>query len=213
MACLSITLIGNTRCWHLVPCFWRSGGRGLSDFESLTKALEGWFETPLGRLPTQLRTRVEKDLFLWPWNELTVQQRRMAAEQWDYRHDPATEQERKFWWDLFLRRYAVQERIAEWQAVATPTAIDLKHKDDQLEKLQQELVRIDQEEQKALDKAGSSRGGLDHDLNLQQQANEIAQRKRAETGKWPTRNAVANLLAPIVKMNVDTVLRRIRRQW
>ena len=51
----------------------------MSDFDSLTLALEEWFDRPLGELPERLRTRFEQELAPFRWAELSPEQRRSAA--------------------------------------------------------------------------------------------------------------------------------------
>src|SRR4030067_885172 len=68
---------------------------------------------------------IEQDFFPMPWDDLSPDQRCSVAQQWDYQHDPATEQDRQFWWDFFVRKNAIEKQIAEWEVVATPTASDL----------------------------------------------------------------------------------------
>jgi len=71
------------------------------EFESLTLAFEDWFDKNLEDLPETIHQRVERDFSLIPWGDLSAAQRRHLALQIDYQHDPATEQERQFWWDFF----------------------------------------------------------------------------------------------------------------
>jgi hypothetical protein len=74
----------------------------MSDFESLTAALEPWFEKSFSELPAELRRLVEQH-FLVHWDNLGPAQRREVAMQVDYDHDPATKHERVFWWDVGIR--------------------------------------------------------------------------------------------------------------
>ena len=57
------------------------------------------------------------------------------------------------------------------------------------------------------------RGHLNHDPQMQQRANEIAADNMKVPGISITRNRVAKLLANELGMEMDTVLRRIRKQW
>jgi len=57
------------------------------------------------------------------------------------------------------------------------------------------------------------KGSLDHDPLWQQRANEIATKKMKETGRIPTRAAVAKFLAKDLGEKPETVERRIRKQW
>lgn len=55
----------------------------MSDFDSLTWALEGWFDTPLRDMPDAVRQRVEQEFFPMPWDSLSADQRRGLALQLD----------------------------------------------------------------------------------------------------------------------------------
>lgn len=78
-----------------------------------------------------------------PWDKLGADQRRSVALQMDYQHDPATEQNQKFWWDFFKRVDGLTKQVAEWEGVATPTAAELALKETRLAELNQELARMD----------------------------------------------------------------------
>lgn len=117
--------------------------RSMSEFDALTLALEEWFDTPLCDLPGELRKRVEQEFFPMPWDNLSADQRHSVALQLDYQHDPATEQDQKFWWNFFERVDALKKQHAEWEAVATPTAAELALKEARLAELSQELARMD----------------------------------------------------------------------
>ena len=115
----------------------------MSSFDSLTLALEAWFDTPLPYLPDALRERIVQEFFPMPWDKLSAEQRRSVALQLDYQHDPAMENDRQDWWDFFQRMDAVKAQITDWNAVATPTADELALKEKRLAELQRELARMD----------------------------------------------------------------------
>lgn len=117
----------------------------MSSYDSLTVALEGWFDKPLSDLPDALRQRVEEEILPMPWDRLTATGRRHVTQQIDFPDDPAMEQVRQFCWDNSERRLTVEGEIAKWEAVATPTALDLLQKETRLEKLRQELAGIEAE--------------------------------------------------------------------
>lgn len=62
----------------------------MPDFVPLTKALEGWFDKPLAKLPKARQKRVREDLRSVIWDELSAEERRRAAKEWDDRHSPAS---------------------------------------------------------------------------------------------------------------------------
>lgn len=115
-------------------------------FESLTIALEEWFDKSLSDIPDSIRQRIEKDMFPLPWDDLSPEQRRIGALQLDYQRDPATEKDRQFWWDFFLRKDALEKQITEWEKAAAPTATDLALKEAKLRELRDELSRMEQQE-------------------------------------------------------------------
>jgi hypothetical protein len=110
-------------------------------FESLTFALEGWFDKSLPELPAPLRKRVEDNLPMWDgWSP---DQRRNLAMNWDGGHDPATMQEQQFGFDLVWRQRDLEKQVAQWEAVSAPTAGELAQKEKRLAALRQELARIE----------------------------------------------------------------------
>ena len=115
----------------------------MTTFDALTLALENWFDTPLCDLPETLRCRVEQEFPPMPWDSLSADQRRDVTLQLDYQDDPATEQDRKFWWDFFERIDSLKKQLAEWGVVATPTAAELALKETRLAQIKQELARLD----------------------------------------------------------------------
>lgn len=113
------------------------------EFESLTLALEGRFDNNLDDLPEAVRQRVEREFFMKRWDSLSADQRRSVALDWDYRHDPATAQERQYWWNFFTRLDELQAQMEQWQSAETPTASDIALKESRLKALQQEIDRME----------------------------------------------------------------------
>lgn len=121
----------------------------MTDFVSLTTALDGWFDKPLSELPKHLQERVRKDFFPMPWESLSSEQRQSVARQWDYNHDPATEQDRQFWWDFFIKIDELEKQIEQWASVAAPTAAELARKESRLKELRGELARMQRQQEHA----------------------------------------------------------------
>ena len=121
----------------------------MTTFDALTLALENWLATPLCELPDSLRRRVEKEFAPMPWDHLSAEQRRTVTLQLDYQHDPATEQDRQFWWDHFQRQDELKAQIAQWEATAAPTAGDLALRETRLKELRQELTRTEMQERQS----------------------------------------------------------------
>lgn len=117
-----------------------------ASFASLAVALDVWFDKPNEDMPDELRHRVETDFSPMPWNDLSPDQRRSVAAQWDYQHDPAMESDRQYWWDFYQRMQAVEVQIEQWDSIATPTATDLAQKESRLTELQRELANMKNEE-------------------------------------------------------------------
>ena len=115
------------------------------EFESLTLALEAWFDQALDALPDKLRRRVESE-FLPPWDALAPAQRRAVAIQTDYQSDPVTLADRRLWWDFCQKMDAIKQQIAEWEVAPAPTASDLALKEARLKELRQELARMASQE-------------------------------------------------------------------
>ncbi|MBS0587659.1 MAG: hypothetical protein JSS37_06810 [Proteobacteria bacterium] len=117
----------------------------MNNFNSLTLVLEEWFDKPLSAMPDEVRQRIEQDFSLIPWDDIDPDQRRSIALQLDYQRDPATKQDRQYWWDFFWSKEALEEQIAKWSAIATPTASDLAQKEIRLEELKKELAHMEQQ--------------------------------------------------------------------
>jgi hypothetical protein len=118
-------------------------------FDSLTLALEGWFDRNRNELPEALLERVDREFFPMPWDDLSAGGRRSVALQLDYQRDPETEQDRQFWWDFFERLHDLQAQAKKWESAATPTASDISLKESRLKELQQELERMKLQQRQA----------------------------------------------------------------
>jgi hypothetical protein len=58
-----------------------------------------------------------------------------------------------------------------------------------------------------------SKGHLNHDPNLQEQANSFAEDFKVKTGRYPTKSEVAKELSKSNELKLETVERRIRKKW
>jgi|MTBAKSStandDraft_2_1061841.scaffolds.fasta_scaffold06391_3 hypothetical protein len=119
------------------------------EFESLTFALDGWFDKNLDDFPESLRQRVEQDFFPNLWDALSADQRRRATLQLDYQNDPATEQERQYLWNFFARLDELKNQKEQWESAETPTASDMALKESRLKELQQEIARMELQKRQA----------------------------------------------------------------
>lgn len=132
------------------------------EIKSLTQALEDCFENNLDELPEPLRKRVEEEFFPHLWDPLSPQQRKYGALQLDYLNDPATQQDRTYWWKFFVRRDELKNQITEWEAAETPTASDLAVKETRLKELRQELELMEVLQRQGRGDYYPERKGMDH---------------------------------------------------
>ena len=117
----------------------------MREFNSLTAALEGYFEKPLAELPSAdqppgLRERVLEVFNLISWGTLSPDQRRQVAQQWDAQNDPSLEQERQRTWDAQVKCIDLEREITEWQLMPAPTPTERIAKERRIAELQQKLV-------------------------------------------------------------------------
>lgn len=115
----------------------------MSDFESLEKKLEGWFSKSFHELPSPLKRLVIPGFKPFSWDDLSPDQRRTLTNHRDYRYDPATESHQTYWFDFEAKRQELENQLREWEHTASPTATDLKHKEDRVGQLKQELAHRD----------------------------------------------------------------------
>lgn len=144
------------------------------EFESLTLALEGWFDKELDALPKALSLRVEQEFFPMPWDELSSKQRQSLALQIDFQHDPATEQERHYWWNFFVRLKELRTQLQQWKSVATPTASDLLRKESRLKELQQKIEQMESQPRQTRGGYYPGRNNPDGDMGVASTADCIA---------------------------------------
>lgn len=116
----------------------------MSTFDSLTWAFEDWFDTPLQDLPPALQERAKREFVPMSWESLAGDQRRSMALQLDYQHDPSTEKEQGFWFDFVDRQHLLQDQLARWTNIATPTAGELALKEARLDELRSEIAKMSQ---------------------------------------------------------------------
>jgi len=156
------------------------------EFESLTLALDDWFDKNLDDLPEAIRQLIERDLFPLPWDGLSADQRRCAALQWDYQNDPATEEERQYWSNFFADRREKQKKMEQWQYVATPTARDMALKESHLKGLQQEIDRMELQQRQDVGDYYPERKCLDADKRATPTTDFIAYPKALKilSEKW-----------------------------
>lgn len=121
-----------------------------SAFDSMARALEGYLNRSLDELPEDMRQCVARDSILSVlWDDLTPEQRRYAAEQWDYQNNPANDEDRVHWfdyyWSLNVNLKEKRAKLAEWEQVGAPNAVDLKEKEGRIEGLKREICQLEQQ--------------------------------------------------------------------
>lgn len=111
-------------------------------FDSLTKALEGWFDTPLAELPSPQRNRVEAASFRRRWDCMNADQRRSVAGQLDFQNDPATEEEREQIWKEACELHRIEQEILKLERMSPPMPLEMESKHRQLDELRRQLKEL-----------------------------------------------------------------------
>ena len=112
-------------------------------FQSLTLALEAWFDKPMDELPVALQLRVRNEFSPMPWDGEDPESRRKVTLNLDYQHDPEMEKDRQHWTLFWQQQSALKRQIEDWQRTATPTAGELATKEARLDALKRELARME----------------------------------------------------------------------
>jgi hypothetical protein len=109
------------------------------DFISLFVALENWFDKPQSELPKQLKQRVDVQFLPFFWDSLSPNQRRHLALQCDYKHDPATEKGREFWFNFGYQKASTKLAIDNISIRQANTNAEQEAKEAELNELQGKL--------------------------------------------------------------------------
>lgn len=81
-------------------------------FVPLTLQLACWFHHKFNELPEATRKLlIEIPILNTQWDSIAPVQRRDAAGQWDYHHDPATEPERQYYWNIWCEIDEVETEV------------------------------------------------------------------------------------------------------
>ncbi len=110
----------------------RSGAKRQAEFVLLTSELKGWFDRPFADLPVELKERVKRDIFVAPWDDLAVSQRRNAAAQADYFNDPSNDAEQNAWFVLFGRKAEIERAIRDLTNMKPANPMELAEKERNL---------------------------------------------------------------------------------
>lgn len=109
------------------------------NYQSLRELILPHINKPFDELPEKLREFV-KDEFAMPWNNLSAAQRLEFAEQYDCQHDPALNEENKYWWNLYCDIDETKKKITEWELMNHQyDPVKAKIRDDKLHELHAEL--------------------------------------------------------------------------
>lgn len=112
---------------------------------SLTLALESWFEREFADLPDDLKTRVQEEIFVPPWDAMSASQRRVCAMAEDARREPAHDAERTFWWEWGLRQTEIENTIKVWKDDRHPSAEVRLDRERRLPALTRELAMLERQ--------------------------------------------------------------------
>lgn len=115
-------------------------------FDSLTLALDGWFEAPASDLPDALRLRVEKAFSVLAWDDLNAERRRSVALQRDQQDDPAMAEANEFWFDFPELKRNLEAQILEWETSKASTSAELTQRESRLTELRRDLARMKNQE-------------------------------------------------------------------
>ena len=195
----------------------------------LMAALADWFETPLRELPDQLRGRAN-ELLPFNWDDLSPARRRDVAQSLDNSKYRQHQKDPAFIEDLVQHKHKIDQKIAKYESANATTVTEIMTQDAQIAKLRGELnkiVELQREVTRYYDPAqgppvnsdddpasdAKCEGHLNHDIKMQQRANEIAEEIMAVTKRRPTKGAVAKKLAIVLGGDHATVERRIRKEW
>lgn len=211
----------------------------MSDFVSLAGELGGYFDKQLDELPDSLRKRVLRD-FQMPWGALTPDQRRHQASDWDYQNDPATEQKiasiqhryrvserneqhQEDGQKLLKHKREIEGEILKRKSAGARTFSEEEAQDKKLAEVSQELAEVEKvfargdypdiHDKGETPNEPKNPGHLDHDLDWQARANQIAEKQMDSKKRSVTKNAVAKILAEELEEDEGTVLRRTRKEW
>lgn len=115
----------------------------MDDFKPLSPLLKDYYHLDLEHLPQGLQERIGDALFPISWGMLLPEQRQRWVEGWDYRNDPATEDERQKEKKLVDDLFEIERKITQWKSVATPTAQDLATQERTLEELEKQHAELE----------------------------------------------------------------------
>ena len=116
-------------------------------FVSLTKLLQHSFGKTLRELSLDQCHGVVIDLLpSWVvWDDLSEEQQRNAAEQWDAQHDPAFEAERQRIWSLGVQRHKLNRDLEQLDAMRATSPLERESRERQLTDLRIRLIQVEKE--------------------------------------------------------------------
>lgn len=121
------------------------------EFDSLLKALEGWFDTSIADLPVEQRYRVESAFALDVWDKLPPEERRRVAADWDDEHDPSTEPDRKRKGDFlnFLeRKEKIKREIEKLAAFPATSDADIVKREARIAERKRAFTQVEHDERR-----------------------------------------------------------------
>lgn len=137
----------------------------VSEFRSLSAALEGQYEKTRAELSDELGPWVDRAFVLTSWDALSPRLRRARAAEWDSQYDPALEQEHQREWEMIVRRGDQERKVADLKrqiahakAMVAPLPRDELDKQTLLGVLHQRLADEEETLRKFIREAEVSRG-------------------------------------------------------
>ena len=125
----------------------------------------------------------------------------------------------RLWRDLTQPKIEIKRQIAKWNAIAATTPTDMTLKEARIADFQRQLAELEKNAaalsgcESSGHHAAKPDGHLNHDKDLQNRANQIAEGLKKNSRQKITKNMVAKILAGDSDMDEATVLRRIRKKW
>ena len=117
----------------------------------LLDILSDSFDVDLEDLPLEQKTLVEDAFFPISWETLGAAERRELAQQLDYLDHPEHHELRQYWFEFVAKKQELENKIAEWTALAPATVTEVATKEERLQQLKSELKALENAYENASD--------------------------------------------------------------
>lgn len=112
-------------------------------YESIEEKLESYYECQLDQIPEELRNWLLNEFFFQIWDGMSAHQRRSAANQYDYQHDPQYEAEREFDFNRFSKKFELQGELKKLQKMEPQSVTEHELKRKRIEEIQLEISSLE----------------------------------------------------------------------